>query len=339
MRKKYVSIILILASVCLMSCGKSEENERRTDDYEQSSLVESAGNELESDKQQEGTNITDNSDDETTTVVKDEDETSKEENSTDEATSVEETSTEETTVQVQTTTQETTTKREVATTTKETTTTKPEVTQPATEATTSKYIVDYGQETVASQAKEYKYGLKITTTTYNYYALYSDGSKELYDSWTSNSYDYSGYSATDEELLSESNAKTTEHMEYYKEVLRLVNEIRAEAGVQALMLDTTLCQAATMRAVEMNYSDLFSHTRPDGTSCFTVFGIYNITYNTCGENIAAGYSSPEEVVEGWKNSSGHYANMINANFNKLGVGMSDEEPGSYGKYWVQLFTN
>lgn len=93
-----------------------------------------------------------------------------------------------------------------------------------------------------------------------------------------------------------------------------------------------------MRAVEMAYANIFSHTRPDGSSCFSVFPYYSISYFAAGENIAAGYGSPEAVVTGWKNSEGHYANMINVSFTKLGVGYFNIDYG-YGAYWVQLFTN
>lgn len=126
---------------------------------------------------------------------------------------------------------------------------------------------------------------------------------------------------------------------YYEEVLRLVNEIRAEAGVAPLQLDDTLCQAAGLRSIEMDYNNEFSHTRPDGSSCFTVLSEFNCSYHTCGENIAAGYASPAAVVNGWKNSQGHYENMINASFTKLGVGYSSLGNSYYGNYWTQLFTD
>ena len=197
--------------------------------------------------------------------------------------------------------------------------------------------MDYGSEE-SVVTSDYKYGLKKNTVTVNYYVLYSDGSKEVYDTSTYDRYDSSGYTATDAELLEESNAIATQNMAYYNEVLALVNEIRAEAGVQPLTLDTTLCQAATMRSLEMNYSQQFSHTRPSGETCFSVFHTYGIGYGTAGENIAAGQRTPESVVNSWKNSQGHYENMINANFNKLGVGMSNMQMG-YGIYWTQLFTD
>ena len=206
-----------------------------------------------------------------------------------------------------------------------------------TEPPTAPKIVDYITEET-SVSSNYKYGLKKITTTYNNYYVYSDDSKQLDYSYTNDTYDYSGYAATDSELLEESINTAAANMAYYNEVLTLVNEIRAEVGVQPLTLDTALCQAATMRSIEMNYSTQFSHTRPNGEKCFSVFTTFSISYNSAGENIAAGYHSPSAVVEGWKNSPGHYSNMINSGYNKIGIGMSIQ-PFGYGIYWTQLFTN
>ena len=198
-------------------------------------------------------------------------------------------------------------------------------------------IVDYTEETTSKKIN-YKYGIKKVETTVTYYYVYSDGSKEAYHTSTYDEYDTSGYSATDAELMDETNKLQGNNMSYYKEVLDLVNAIRAEAGASPLELDVTLCKAATMRALEMDYSGLFDHTRPDGSSCFDVLDTFNVEYWSCGENIAAGYRSPEAVVEGWKNSSGHYANMVNTGYTKLGVGMSNQGIGGYGYYWTQIFT-
>lgn len=201
-----------------------------------------------------------------------------------------------------------------------------------------KTFVKTETETV-TETVDYRYGVKKIITYKNKYNVYSDGSKELVSSSNVRKYDVSGYNATDQQLRAESDSKAAEYMSYYNEVLRLVNEIRAEVGAAPLTLDTTLCKAATMRAVEMNYSHTFSHMRPDGRSCFSVLGVYGISYGAAGENIAAGYQTPQKVVEGWKNSEGHYKNMINSSYKKLGVGLSKEETGEYKNYWVQLFTN
>ena len=125
-------------------------------------------------------------------------------------------------------------------------------------------------------------------------------------------------------------------VDYATEVLNLVNQLRAEVGVAPLSLDSTLCQAANTRAVEISQDNCFSHTRPNGTSFFTVLDDYGISYMATGENIAAGYATPADVVAGWKNSEGHYANMINASYTKLGVGFYNSGSG-YGTHWTQLF--
>lgn len=129
----------------------------------------------------------------------------------------------------------------------------------------------------------------------------------------------------------------TKYLSYLQEVLKYTNEVRAEAGVAPLVLDETLSIAASGRSAEMDYYNYFAHTRPDGSSCFNILDEVNAKWNYVGENIAWGYPNPKDVVEGWKNSPGHYANMVNPDFKKLGVGVSNEYSGRI--YWTQLFTN
>ncbi|MBQ4543673.1 MAG: hypothetical protein IJA19_05845 [Clostridia bacterium] len=208
-----------------------------------------------------------------------------------------------------------------------------------TTQTSAKKPVKRVSEEVKSDVVPYKYGVTKYDVTTNYYTLYSDGSKELLDSESYPVYDSSNYSATDSQLKSEADSNASKYMGYYQEVLRLVNEIRASAGVGPLTLDTTLCKAASMRALEMDYRNQMSHTRPSGKDCFSVLDFYGISFGTCGENIAAGQTSAASVVKGWKNSPSHYQNMINASYTKLGVGYSASGVGDYGYYWCQLFTN
>ena len=98
------------------------------------------------------------------------------------------------------------------------------------------------------------------------------------------------------------------------EVYEITNNYRSLVGVSSLTLDSSLVEAASIRAKEL--SDSFSHTRPNGSSCFTVLSELGISYGTAGENIAAGYSSSQSVMEGWRSSSGHYQNIISSKFKK-----------------------
>ncbi len=113
-----------------------------------------------------------------------------------------------------------------------------------------------------------------------------------------------------------------------QEVFRLVNEQRAKAGLSALTYCYAAQSAADIRAQEITQS--FSHTRPNGTSCFTVLEGMDLTYWAVGENIAMGYTSPSAVMDGWMNSEGHRENILNSNFNAIVIGFKDN-------HWVQLF--
>ena len=119
---------------------------------------------------------------------------------------------------------------------------------------------------------------------------------------------------------------------YAEEVLYLVNVERAKVGAPPLSLAQDLQYSANIRAREIVQA--FSHTRPDGSDCFTVMRNRG---RTCGENIAAGHASASETVEQWMNSEGHRENILNPDFRELGVGYAYEDYSTYHHYWVQLF--
>lgn len=117
-------------------------------------------------------------------------------------------------------------------------------------------------------------------------------------------------------------------------VLDLVNAERAKAGKSPLSLNSALCDVAQLRAEEIVQS--FSHTRPNGTSCFTAIQEAGISYGALGENIAAGQSTPASVMDSWMNSDGHRANILSGDFSSIGIGYV-KAPSGYGHYWVQMF--
>lgn len=110
------------------------------------------------------------------------------------------------------------------------------------------------------------------------------------------------------------------------EVFKQVNELRESKGVKPLKMDPQLLEDAMQRAAETIVS--YSHTRPNGTGCFT------INDNMYAENIAMGQSSPSKVMQAWINSEGHYKNMLLSYVNSIGVGAVIHN--GY-RYWVQVF--
>lgn len=130
-----------------------------------------------------------------------------------------------------------------------------------------------------------------------------------------------------------SNTETPQNNDFVSQVAQLVNVERAKAGLSPVTLDTTLSKAAQVRAKEtVSY---FSHTRPNGSTFSSAITEQGISFRGAGENIAYGQKTPQEVMNGWMNSAGHRANILNANFTKIGVGYYQQNGVNY---WTQLFT-
>lgn len=119
---------------------------------------------------------------------------------------------------------------------------------------------------------------------------------------------------------------------YEQEVIRLVNEIRAENGLKALTYDWELSRVARIKSQDMKDNNYFAHNSPVYGTPFQMIRNFGISYRTAGENIAKGYRTPQAVVDGWMNSSGHRANILSSSFTKIGVGYV-----SSGNYWTQMF--
>ena len=119
---------------------------------------------------------------------------------------------------------------------------------------------------------------------------------------------------------------------YELEVVRLINEIRAQYGLGELKVNTELSRVARIKSQDMHDKGYFSHTSPTYGSPFDMMKQFGIKYRTAGENIAMGYRSPQSVVNGWMNSPGHRANILNGSFKEIGMGYVES-----GNYWTQMF--
>lgn len=117
------------------------------------------------------------------------------------------------------------------------------------------------------------------------------------------------------------------------EVVALVNRERTKRNMQALKTLPQLTQCAALRSVELLKK--YSHTRPDGTKCFTILKEHDMFYGLSGENIASGQKSSADVMNAWMHSPGHRANILTEDYTHIGVGVCRNSKGSYE--WVQMF--
>ncbi|MEV5416611.1 CAP domain-containing protein [Streptomyces albogriseolus] len=113
-------------------------------------------------------------------------------------------------------------------------------------------------------------------------------------------------------------------------VVELVNAERAEAGCAPVTANSTLNTAAQRHSEDMASTGTMSHTGSDGSDPGERITRAGYAWSTYGENVAYGYSTPEQVMQGWMTSPGHKANILNCSFKEIGVGLS-------GTYWTQDF--
>jgi uncharacterized protein YkwD len=128
---------------------------------------------------------------------------------------------------------------------------------------------------------------------------------------------------------------------FINRVAKLINIERTEAGLDTLKVDSQLSQAAQIHSRSMARNDFFSHSGIDGSSPFDRIEDTGYDYSTAAENIAAGYQTPEAVVQAWMGSRGHRENILNDDLTEIGVGhqylSNDTGSVNYNHYWTTTF--
>ena len=120
--------------------------------------------------------------------------------------------------------------------------------------------------------------------------------------------------------------------------LGLINQYRAQNGLDALVLSQTVGAAAEHHSIDMATNNYFSHILANGEKWSTNMKNHGYTYNTYrGENIAAGNADAYSTFIQWQNSPGHNANMLNPNYRVIGIGRFFNASSTYGYYWTTNF--
>ncbi len=124
-------------------------------------------------------------------------------------------------------------------------------------------------------------------------------------------------------------------------VLDLTNSQRLQAGLQPLKLNIKLNNTAQAHSEDMALHDFFDHKGSNNSSIGDRAKASGYQFSSLGENIAAGYATPEEVVQGWMNAPGHRANILNPNYREIGIGYyylaNDTGNVNDHYYWTQDF--
>ncbi|MEM8857192.1 MAG: CAP domain-containing protein, partial [Chloroflexota bacterium] len=120
-------------------------------------------------------------------------------------------------------------------------------------------------------------------------------------------------------------------------VINIVNEERAKVGCGAVAANPYLREAAFLHSQDMGVNNYFDHTGLNGSRFWERAEDAGYQGFAAGENIAAGQRTPESVMNGWMNSAGHRANLLNCNHTEIGVGYYYGSGSTYRHYWTQIF--
>ena len=131
-----------------------------------------------------------------------------------------------------------------------------------------------------------------------------------------------------------------------EEVLQLVNQARVKArrcgtqdfaAVPPLVLNDKLGAAAATQANDMAALGVLSHRGSDESNAVERVERSGYSWQTVGENVAAGPETAREAVDGWLSSPGHCANIMNPDFTEMGVAYAINPKQKIGIYWAQVF--
>jgi uncharacterized YkwD family protein len=120
-----------------------------------------------------------------------------------------------------------------------------------------------------------------------------------------------------------------------QQMVNLVNKERTSRGLASLAVDQKLVTVARMKSQDMISKNYFGHQSPTYGSPFDLMKSQGITYRYAGENLA-GADTVQRAHTNLMNSDGHRANILNANYTKIGIGVV--HGGPYGLMISQEFT-
>ena len=119
-------------------------------------------------------------------------------------------------------------------------------------------------------------------------------------------------------------------------IFHTTNALRALNGVKALKYSDKAADCVRKHCDDMSARNYFSHDTPEGVTSAQRLKKDGIEYTKCGENLAAGWQDAFGLVDGWYNSSGHRRNLLEKDFDYVGVGAAKGN-ASYPLYAGQNF--
>jgi uncharacterized protein YkwD len=114
------------------------------------------------------------------------------------------------------------------------------------------------------------------------------------------------------------------------EIHNQINQQRTKAGLKALSVNDKLVDTATSKCEDMKKKNYFTHNSPDGTTYTNFIKARVPSFKLSGENLGAGYTDINQLINDWMQSEQHKTNILNPKFTSEGIavcGNSNQKPG------------
>jgi hypothetical protein len=105
-------------------------------------------------------------------------------------------------------------------------------------------------------------------------------------------------------------------------IIELTNRERQAAGLPILMHNVILDNSATLKSEDMLAKSYFAHNSPSGVDPWEWFKAAGYNYTYAGENLAMNFSEAEEAMDAWMASPTHKANILNPNYDEIGISVA-----------------
>ncbi|NIS80401.1 MAG: CAP domain-containing protein [Anaerolineales bacterium] len=138
-----------------------------------------------------------------------------------------------------------------------------------------------------------------------------------------------------------SSCSTSGNSGFESTLIDLINQERADQGLDPLSRKSALTAAARSHSEDMACNDFMSHTGSDGSRPADRVAAQGYSFSWIGENIYAGngsYNSPNQAFNWWMDSAPHRANLLNTNYQSIGIGYIFSSDSQYGGYFTAVFT-
>lgn len=108
-----------------------------------------------------------------------------------------------------------------------------------------------------------------------------------------------------------------------QKIVELTNNVRIEQKIKPLSQSSVLARAAEAKVTDMVAANYFAHVSPGGKGLSDWLKTAGYNYAVAGENLAMGFVAADEVIQAWKDSPTHYANLIDKDYSQIGVAMAN----------------